>query len=220
MIELVNTDPLRIGLAAGAGVLWMLMSGVMLTRGRAKSAAVAVDALILSASQTGQAEELARHTHKALGAGGLMTRLLSVDKVSAEDLQQAKLVLVVASTTGVGDAPDDGRVFEGGLMKAKPDLSAQGFAVLALGDRSYDDFCAFGHRLHDWFTARGATAKKPVTEVNDLDPAALKHWEDYLKEWGGASVQEDNPFSSAALTSPILENSAACGEFLSASSEL
>lgn len=200
MIELVNTDPLRIGLAAGAGILWMLMSGVMLTRGRAKSAAVAVDALILSASQTGQAEELARHTHKALGAGGLMTRLLTMDKVSAEDLQQAKLVLVVASTTGVGDAPDDGRVFEGGLMKARPDLSAQSFAVLALGDRSYDDFCAFGHRLHDWFTARGATAKKPVTEVDDLDPAALKHWEDYLKEWGGASVQEDNPFSPATLT--------------------
>ncbi|UDF05113.1 NADPH cytochrome P450 oxidoreductase family protein [Asticcacaulis sp. AND118] len=199
MIELVNTDPLRMGLAAGAGVLWMLMSGVMLTRGRARSAAVAVDALILSASQTGQAEELARHTHKALGAGGLKTRLLSVDKVSAEDLQQAKLVLAVASTTGVGDAPDDGRAFEGGVMKARPDLSAQSFAVLALGDRSYDDFCAFGHRLHDWFTACGATAKKPVTEVDDLDPAALKHWEDYLKEWGGASVQEANPFSPARL---------------------
>ncbi|WP_298333699.1 NADPH cytochrome P450 oxidoreductase family protein [Asticcacaulis sp.] len=199
MIDFVTTDPLRVGLAAGAGVLWMLMSGVMLTRGRTRASAVAVDALILSASQTGQAEELARHTQKALSTGGLTTRLMSLGKATAEDLQQAKLVLVVASTTGVGDAPDEGAAFERAIMSARPDLSAQSFAVLALGDRSYEDFCAFGHRVHDWFTACGATAKKPITEVDDLDAQALKQWDSYLKEWGGAAMQADNPFAAATL---------------------
>ncbi|MFT3996119.1 MAG: NADPH cytochrome P450 oxidoreductase family protein [Asticcacaulis sp.] len=199
MIELVNTDPVRIGMAAGAGGLWLLMSAFMLMRGRGRDAASAVDALILSASQTGQAEELARHTGKVLSAGGLSTRVLSLGKASGEDLQQAKLVLVVASTTGDGDAPDEGRAFENALMKTRPDLSAQSFAVLALGDRAYEAFCAFGHRVHDWLMTCGATAKKPLTEVDDLDAASLKLWEAYLGEWGGGSVTEDNPFAPATL---------------------
>ncbi|MDC7684640.1 NADPH cytochrome P450 oxidoreductase family protein [Asticcacaulis sp. BYS171W] len=199
MIELVNHDPLRLSLAAGAGVLWLFMSAAILWPKGRKGSAETVDALILSASQTGQAEELARHTQKTLAAGGLTTRYVSIGAVDAADLQNAKLILCVASTTGVGDAPDDGRVFEKALMATTPHLSAQSFAVLALGDRSYEDFCAFGHRIDDWLKACGATAKKPVLEVDDLDATALKTWENYLAEWGGSHVEESNPFAPWTL---------------------
>lgn len=199
MIEMVNTDPLRLGLAAGAGLLWLVMSAVILGRGRGRAATEGVDVLVLSASQTGQAEEQARQTQKALIAGGATTRLLALGKATTDDLRQARLVLIVASTTGDGDAPDEGRAFETGLMKTRPDLTGVRFAVLALGDRAYPDFCAFGRRVHDWLMTCGATAKKPLTEVDDLNPAALTQWESYLSEWGAAAIEAVDPFEPVPL---------------------
>lgn len=202
MIELMSDDPVKLAFAGGATAVWALMSAVTLWGGREKQqAAEACDVLVISASQTGQAEELARHSEKALSAGGQVVRYLAADKVSADDLQTAKRILMVVSTTGVGDAPDDGRSFESRLLGTKPDLSRQSFAVLALGERKYTDFCAFGHRVYDWLKACGATALKPCLEVDDLDPTALRLWANYLKEWGGEAVAEDDGFSPWTLQS-------------------
>ncbi|MFT4089594.1 MAG: NADPH cytochrome P450 oxidoreductase family protein [Asticcacaulis sp.] len=200
MIELMTDDPVKLAVAGGATAVWALMSAFTLLGGREKRlAAEACDVLVVSASQTGQAEELARNSEKGLNAGGQKVRYLTADKVSADDLQAAKRILMVVSTTGVGDAPDDGRAFEGRLLGTKPDLSRQGFAVLALGERKYEDFCAFGHRVYDWLKSCGATALKPCLEVDDLDPAALKLWANYLKEWGGESVSGDEGFRDTVL---------------------
>lgn len=200
MIELMSDDPVKLVFAGGATAVWALMSAFTLLGGREKQQAVeACDVLVISASQTGQAEELARRSEKALGAGGQKVRYLAADKVSVDDLQAAKRILMVASTTGVGDAPDDGRSFESRLMGIRPDLSRQSFAVLALGERKYEDFCAFGHRVYDWLKTCGATALKPCLEVDDLAPASLKLWTNYLKEWGGEAVAEDDGFSPWTL---------------------
>lgn len=217
MFEIMTDDPLRIGLALGSVGLWLLICIGLWWGSRTpkQAAAMATDVLILSASQTGQAEDLARHTHKALSAGGAQARLMSLGKATADDLLNARLILCVVSTTGVGDAPDEGRAFEAALWTQRPDLSAQSFAVLALGDRSYEDFCAFGHRVFDWFKTCGATAKKPCLEVNDLDPKALKQWENWLSEWGGAAVSEDMGFAPWRLKDRLWLNpeSAAAGLF-------
>lgn len=200
MIELMTDDPLKLAFAGGATAVWALMSAVSLLGGREKpQTAEACDVLVISASQTGQAEELARRSEKALSAGGQKVRYLAADKVSTDDLLAARRILMVVSTTGVGDAPDDGRSFESRLMGTRPDLSSQGFAILALGERKYEDFCAFGHRAYDWLKGCGATALKPCLEVDDLDPAALKQWANYLKEWGGEAVAEDDGFAPWTL---------------------
>lgn len=199
MIGLTD-EPLKLAAAGAAAALWVVLSAVKLMGGREKRhGAQDCDVLVLSASQTGQAEELARHSEKALAAGGQTARWLSLERARLEDLQAAKRLLVVASTTGVGDAPDDGRGFEARLMRTRPDLSRQDFAVLALGERKYADFCAFGHRVQAWLEACGAKALQPCLEVDDLDAAALGRWEAALRQWGGRSVAEDDGFAEWVL---------------------
>jgi len=208
-MELMTDDPLKLAVAGGATALWALMSAFSLWRGRAQGPEAgdeACDVLVISASQTGQAEELARHSAAALRAGGQKVRCLTADAVGPEDMQAAGRLLVVASTTGVGDAPDDGRALERRVMSARPDLSRQRFAVLALGDRSYADFCAFGHRVEDWLKACGATALKPCLEVDDLEAAALKQWDNYLREWGGETVAGADAFQPCTLTGRLCLN--------------
>jgi sulfite reductase (NADPH) flavoprotein alpha-component len=145
---------------------------------------------ILYASQTGQAEDIARRAHARLIAGGVDARIASLADIDATALQGARTLLIVASTTGEGDAPDEGCAFEK-LLAARPDLSRQSYAVLALGDRAYPAFCAFGLRLHDALEACGATALSPCLTADDLDAATLSHWEALIDSLGGGAAPSD-----------------------------
>ncbi len=153
-------------------------------KGRRQSG-VTSDYLVLYASQTGQAEDIARDSVASLQAGGRDAQALSTDKVTVVQLQAAKRILCVVSTTGEGDAPDEALRFEKTLMRETPDLTGRMVGVLALGDRKYDQFCAFGHRVFNWLVSCGAEAEASVIEVDDLDPAALKKWHDLLARLGG-----------------------------------
>lgn len=62
-------------------------------------------------------------------------------------------------------------------MQRTMGLHSMRFGVLALGDRSYDEYCAFGHQLAKWLRACGGTALFDVIEVDDGDEEALQQWE-------------------------------------------
>src|SRR5450830_842096 len=112
--------------------------------------------LVVYASQTGNAEELATQTAHSLQLAGLPVRLCALDDVSAEDLQQAERALFLVSTYGEGDAPDNAAAFIGKLMTGELALPQLHYGVLALGDRSYGQFCGFGRALDAWLATRGA----------------------------------------------------------------
>ncbi len=183
-------------LTAGAGRLWMAggvaaaFAGVCVASlaGRAKTAGGGAAWLVLYASQTGQAEEIALKTAARLSAGGRDAVARALGRVGASDLRAAERILCVVSSTGDGEAPDNGRAFETQVMSRGVDLNGKSFAVLALGDRNYTRFCAFGHRVFDWFQANGAGAMTPCLEADDLDPVVLADWDARLTHWGaGAS---------------------------------
>ena len=132
--------------------------------------------LIAFASQTGFAEELARAAGTALATAGAPVQVADLGLLKAEDLQRWPRVLFVAATTGEGDAPDPAARFVRTVMAQKLDLSEISVGVLALGDRSYAQFCAFGRRLEAWLTACGAQALFPRIEVDAGDPEALAAW--------------------------------------------
>ncbi|EGF91644.1 flavodoxin family protein [Asticcacaulis biprosthecium C19] len=159
------------------------------------------DYLVLFASQTGQAEEIARHSHAQLVAGGRDAVVVSLRDAGADRLSAAKVILVVASTTGDGDAPDEGVGFERGLLCKTLDLANRRFAVLALGDRKYDRFCAFGRRIFDWLEANKAHALVPCIEVDDLDAVALKQWDDLLHGLGAGDAADEAVFAPWRLAS-------------------
>ena len=65
------------------------------------------------------------------------------------------------------------------------------YAVLALGDSEYAHFCGFGHRLDEWLHAQGATPLFDLVEVDNGDPAALRHWQLHLGDAGRRSDLPD-----------------------------
>ncbi|MBA4001492.1 flavodoxin domain-containing protein, partial [Brevundimonas sp.] len=148
----MTADPIRWAWVAAAIVLWLVLIGLIALRRARKTgdaAPAAPDAtLVVFASQTGFAEELARMTAAALNAGGVPTALSSLGELTIERLAAAPRALFLVSTTGEGDAPDSAVAFLRRMNRL--DLSGLSFGVLALGDRSYSHFCAFGRALDDW----------------------------------------------------------------------
>jgi sulfite reductase (NADPH) flavoprotein alpha-component len=187
--EDITTDQSRLMAAAIAAGIFVLLCLWAALKGRRKiSHDGALDFLVLHASQTGQAEEIALDTCKRLQAGGFAAGTLSLGDLTEGHLARAKRILCVASTTGAGEAPDEARAFERGLMGRSPDLGDKAYAVLALGDRNYDDFCAFGHRVDHWFRTCGAQALSPCLEVDDLEAQTLAAWNAALSTWGAATA--------------------------------
>lgn len=189
-------DPVRLGLAVGtAGAFALVCLWAGLRRGVTATGGSA-DAVVLYASQTGQAEDLARAAHAALLNGGHRATVMSMKAVEAETLHRAHHILVIASTTGEGDAPDEAVAFERTLMTAPMTLRGKGAAVLALGNRDYDHFCAFGHRVFDWLAASGADIMAPCIEADDLDPKALRQWAEVLGRLGAREKAQTDPFGT------------------------
>jgi len=136
--------------------------------------------LIVYASQTGYAEQLATQTQQSLQQGGMQTQLCNISQINAEALQQAHKILFLVSTTGEGDAPDSAAQFTRSVMSQKFKLAQLRYAVLALGDRNYQAYCAFGHQLDHWLHQQGAQTLFDTVEVDNGDDGALRHWQHHL----------------------------------------
>lgn len=203
-MDLTALDPeLRRQIAAGGVALaWAAFTGLILgreaLRRRARQRETAALAsgsgtpvLVVYASQTGFAEELARSTARALTTAGTPVTLRDLSAVTAADLAGAGRALFLVSTTGEGDAPDPARAFIRDVMATAPDLSSLRHAVLALGDSSYAQFCAFGRSLDAWLAGRGAQPLFDRIEVDDGDEAALRHWQASLAGLSGGQDLSD-----------------------------
>ncbi|VTU16170.1 Sulfite reductase [NADPH] flavoprotein alpha-component [Variovorax sp. SRS16] len=151
--------------------------------------------LVLFASQTGQAEMIARQTARQLHASGTPVRVLELNALDFVTLAAARRALFVASTYGEGDAADGASVFVEHVMNASPDLSLLRYAVLALGDRQYTNFCAFGRALDEWLFATGAQRDANRIDVDNSDPAALATWHAQWGSLGGAIAETDDGFA-------------------------
>jgi len=149
--------------------------------------------LVAFASQTGFAEELARLSAQSLREAGKAVRVLPLGRVDDAALLAARQFFVVASTTGEGDAPDAAQAFAQRMEQADsaPSLAHLRFGVLALGDRGYAHYCAFGHALDGWLRQRHAQALFDVVEVDNGDDGALRHWQQQLGMFSGRRERHD-----------------------------
>lgn len=184
--------------------LYLLMCAAVAWRHRrrlrqaaAESAALlpAADAgpavLVLHASQTGQAEEIAWQTARTLHLAGMPVRVAALGEIDREALLAARHALFIASTHGEGDAPDSAAPFARDLMTADgagaPDLSLLQVGVLALGDATYTHFCGFGRALDAWLRERGALPLFDRIESDRSAPAALAQWRQRLSHLAGTA---------------------------------
>jgi sulfite reductase (NADPH) flavoprotein alpha-component len=184
---IVTIDPLRWGgaLLLSASYLAMCAGYLRAARARARVDAAPADWLVVYASQTGSAETLAQRSAALLATGGLAARAACISSLDEASLRGASRILFIASTYGEGDAPDTAARFAGRLMGAHADLAHLHYAVLALGDRSYANFCGFGRALDAWLSKAGATPLFGRIDVDRGDSASLENWQHHLARLAG-----------------------------------
>ncbi|MYM25090.1 oxidoreductase [Duganella sp. FT135W] len=220
-----TNDPTRLMLVAGMGAAYALvcLAPYLRTRrkrlaaARAKAEAAAADAgwIVAYASQTGNAEELAQQTAATLKLAGIPAQLSELSDFSAEDLQRAERVLFLVSTYGEGDAPDAAAAFAGRLMTTSLPLPQLHYAVLALGDSAYAQFCGFGRALDQWLQAQGAQSLFPRVEVNRSSEASIAQWRQQLSHLAGTSDAPDwsaPAFDEWRLSERVQLNAGSAGE--------
>jgi sulfite reductase (NADPH) flavoprotein alpha-component len=130
---------------------------------------------ILFASESGNAERLAHNAAKLARKSGFRPKVVDFADVELGELRDAKRLIVVAATWGEGEPPARAaRAYAELMSPAAPRCDGVSFAVLALGDSSYADFCATGKAVDHRLAELGGT--RAVARLDcDLDfeaPAA------------------------------------------------
>ncbi|WP_374447496.1 sulfite reductase subunit alpha [Stella sp.] len=191
LAELLPADPDRLLAAAAVAVGYVgLCGGTALGRLRKRAPATpagmaaAGDVTVAFASQTGLAEQLAARTLAFVAASGATVRLVPLAALDRAALERGGRLLLVLSTTGEGDAPDAAAGFARRVLGGTADLSRLRYGLLALGDRDYRHFCAFGLAVAQWLDRNGAHPIFPPMTVDDGDPEALARWQTALAAAG------------------------------------
>jgi sulfite reductase (NADPH) flavoprotein alpha-component len=216
MTALLTTEPLRLGGALLLSGSWLALSFRMWRARRNGRQPDTHDAdwLVVHASQTGSAEDLARRSADLLATGGLAARAVCISRLDRDRLAAATRILFVASTYGEGDAPDTAAPFAGRLMAAGIDLAHLHYAVLALGDKNYANYCGFGRALDAWLAQQGATRLFDRIDVDRGDARALAEWQHHVGRLAGTldAPDWDAPaYGDWRIVARTLENPGSAG---------
>ncbi|WEF33377.1 sulfite reductase subunit alpha [Pseudoduganella chitinolytica] len=203
MTDIVTHDTTRLALTAAGFVAYGLTCLVPWLRARRKRAGQAGAGtegwIVAHASQTGNGAELAEQTAATLRLAGIGVRVCELSDLTQQVLQGTERILFVVSTYGEGDAPDAGAGFAGRLMTRRLALPHLHYAVLALGDRAYTQFCGFGRALDAWLREQGAQPLFDRIEVDRSSAQAIGQWRQQLSHLAGTS---DAPDWSAPAFAP------------------
>jgi len=123
---------------------------------------------IFFGTQTGNAEDLAMQTKKIADKSGLETTVIDMDNYPANELQKHKRILIITSTWGEGEMPDNAAEMWDDVCAKNPSLSGVNYSVCAIGDTSYDEYCQAGIDWDNKFNELGANRVSDV-QLCDVD---------------------------------------------------
>ena len=130
-------------------------------------------------SQTGNAAGLAEKTVKRAAAYGLEGKVIDMDGYDEANFASHKRILIITSTWGEGEMPDNAEALWNATSSTNPSLSGVHYSVCAIGDSSYDEFCKAGEDWDQKFAALGATS---ILELKMCDVDFDEPWEQWVSE--------------------------------------
>lgn len=131
---------------------------------------------ILVGSQGGNALNLAHVVADQFTESGIENECFSMDEIEPETLLELKQVLIVTSTYGDGEAPDNASEWLSFVKFSELDLTHLEYAVLGLGDSYYPHFCQCAKDFDQYLSEHGA---RPLIERLDCD----LYYEEQYPEW-------------------------------------
>jgi sulfite reductase (NADPH) flavoprotein alpha-component len=149
---------------------------------------------ILYGTQTGNAEGVANDAAAAAKSQGFDVKVSGLDEIELDEFAGLSYVLIVTSTYGEGEMPDNAELFWEALSSSMaPRLESVSFSVLALGDTSYDGFCQAGKLFDMRLEQLGAQRVVPRVDC-DVD------FENDAAEWVQSALTALVPTSGATGT--------------------
>jgi len=155
---------------------------------------------ILYASQTGNAKGVAAQLEKSAKANGITVVLKNIADYKAKALKNESHLLIVASTNGEGEPPDDAIEFHEFLLgKKAPKLPNLSYSVLALGDSSYEFFCQTGKEFDERLQSLGAKQVAPRVDCDVDYDSDSESWSLSIVE----SLKDELTQATAGVTNVI-----------------
>ncbi|MDV7105705.1 FMN-binding protein MioC [Vibrio sp. TH_r3] len=133
---------------------------------------------IITGSTLGGAEYVGDHLSDILQQNGRETTIHN--NPNLESIPNEGTWLVITSTHGSGDYPDNIQPFINSLLATPPKMTDVKYAVIAIGDSSYDTFCAAGKHAFNLLEDIGAT---PITDCFLIDILQQQIPEDSAEKW-------------------------------------
>ncbi|MFB9759935.1 assimilatory sulfite reductase (NADPH) flavoprotein subunit [Ectobacillus funiculus] len=169
---------------------------------------VSKEVTILYGSQTGNAQKLAGKAGKTLEAQGFQVTVSSMSDFKPNNLKKVQNLLIVASTHGEGEPPDNALSFHEFLHgKRAPKLDDLRFSVLSLGDSSYEFFCQTGKEFDQRLEQLGGTRLYPRVDCDlDFEEPASKWIEGVLGSLSEAKGESVALATAAATQAQATES--------------
>lgn len=139
---------------------------------------------IFVATMTGLADLCGEEIETALGGAGVACERLLMDGLDPSAFAPFDLIVIVSSTYGHGEIPDNGQALFAAveaLIESGSDLSDKQYTVFALGDRTYSDtFCAAGD---SWDRLLSNSGAQRVIDLERHDASSGTLAEDVAGAW-------------------------------------
>lgn len=180
----------------------------------APSAVASKTLTILYASQTGNAKGVAQKLEQTAKAAGITVNLKNVADYKAKALKSETHLLIVTSTNGEGEPPDDALIFHEFLLgKKAPKLPNLNYSVLSLGDSSYEFFCQTGKDFDERLKALGAKQIAPRLDCDlDYDSETLS-WTESMVETLKDELNQSEAGLAAVIDLPLTGNASTQSQY-------
>ncbi|KRE39966.1 assimilatory sulfite reductase (NADPH) flavoprotein subunit [Paenibacillus sp. Soil522] len=166
----------------------------------ASQPAVSREVTVLFGSQTGNSQRIATSLTRKLEEQGFQVTLSAMNKFKPNGLKKVENLLLVVSTHGEGEPPDNARAFyEFIYSKRAPQLDGLHFSVLALGDTSYEFFCQTGKDFDKRLEELGGQRLSPRVDC-DLD------YDELVAGWSGQVLNALNERLNASSGAAVAVN--------------